>query len=39
LDAISAGCRAYETKPIVLRRLVARIEEMLHAETAADSPP
>jgi CheY-like chemotaxis protein len=38
LDAISAGCRAYETKPIVLRRLVARIEEMLHAETVADPP-
>jgi len=27
--ALSAGCRAYETKPIVLKRLTDRIEEVL----------
>jgi len=28
-DAMEAGCGAYETKPIVLRRLIERIEELL----------
>jgi two-component system cell cycle response regulator DivK len=28
-DAVEAGCGAYETKPIVLRRLIERIEELL----------
>jgi len=27
--AVDAGCRSYETKPIVIRRLVERIEEAL----------
>lgn len=27
--AIEAGCQSYETKPIVIRRLVERIEEVL----------
>lgn len=27
--AVEAGCGAYETKPIVLRRLIERIEELL----------
>jgi CheY-like chemotaxis protein len=30
-DALAAGCQAYETKPIVLRRLVERVEEALKA--------
>ncbi|PWU02333.1 MAG: two-component system response regulator [Terriglobia bacterium] len=29
-NAATAGCQAYETKPVVLRRLVERIEELLH---------
>ena len=28
-DAVSQGCAGYETKPIVLRRLVERIQEVL----------
>jgi len=28
-EAVAAGCQAYETKPIVLRRLVERINEFL----------
>lgn len=28
-EAVEAGCGAYETKPIVLHRLIERIEEML----------
>ncbi|HEV2445274.1 MAG TPA: response regulator [Candidatus Sulfopaludibacter sp.] len=27
--AVDAGCRSYETKPVVIRRLVERIEEAL----------
>lgn len=27
-SALTAGCEAYETKPIVLRRLVGRIEDL-----------
>jgi len=33
--AIEAGCDSYETKPIVLKRLVERIEEVLHGAHAA----
>jgi CheY-like chemotaxis protein len=28
-EAVAAGCQAYETKPIVLRRLLERIAEFL----------
>jgi CheY-like chemotaxis protein len=28
-EAVAAGCQAYETKPIVLRRLIERIAEFL----------
>jgi CheY-like chemotaxis protein len=30
-EAIKAGCSAYEVKPVVLRRLMDRIEEVLRA--------
>ena len=30
-DAVKAGCQAYEAKPIVLRRLLERIEGLLQA--------
>ncbi len=38
--ALAAGCFGYEAKPIVLRRLVARIEEALQAsrKAAASAP-
>jgi two-component system response regulator len=32
-DAVKAGCCAYEAKPVVLRRLMDRIEEALQAQT------
>jgi len=42
-DAVEAGCDAYEIKPIVLRRLTERIEELLsnaiHPGHAPDSVP
>jgi two-component system cell cycle response regulator DivK len=48
-DAVEAGCGAYETKPIVLRRLIERVEELLSksrpaapasiAGQAPDAPP
>ncbi|HEV3198247.1 MAG TPA: response regulator [Bryobacteraceae bacterium] len=31
-DAVTAGCCAYEAKPVVLRRLMDRIEEALQAQ-------
>jgi CheY-like chemotaxis protein len=38
-SAMEAGCEAYETKPIVLRRLVERIEELRHpAESPSHAP-
>ncbi len=38
--ALSAGCFGYEAKPVVLRRLVERIEEALKAsKKAASSAP
>jgi len=38
-SALEAGCEAYETKPIVLRRLVERIEELRHlAEGSTHAP-
>jgi CheY-like chemotaxis protein len=33
--AVEAGCHSYETKPIVIRRLVERIEEALQAGHSA----
>jgi len=33
-EAVAAGCAAYETKPIVLRRLLERIHEFLAAAPA-----
>jgi CheY-like chemotaxis protein len=36
-DAVEAGCGAYETKPIVLRHLIERIEELLSKSRPA--PP
>jgi two-component system cell cycle response regulator DivK len=33
--AIESGCDSYETKPIVLKKLVERIEEVLGPKTAA----
>jgi CheY-like chemotaxis protein len=32
-DAVKAGCCAYEAKPVVLRRLMDRIEEVLQTQT------
>jgi len=37
-DAVEAGCGAYETKPIVLRRLIERIEELLCKSRPAGPP-
>lgn len=37
-EAAVAGCHGYETKPIVLRRLVERIEEALRASGAGPRP-
>jgi CheY-like chemotaxis protein len=37
-DAVEAGCGAYETKPIVLRRLIERIEDLLSKGRAAGQP-
>jgi len=31
-DAVKAGCCAYEVKPVVLRRLMDRIEEVMQSE-------
>ena len=39
LNAVTAGCQAYETKPIVLRRLVDRIEEALRAAEYSGQTP
>jgi CheY-like chemotaxis protein len=36
-EALSAGCRSFETKPIVLKRLLERIAEILGANAAASS--
>ncbi|HEY2012774.1 MAG TPA: response regulator [Bryobacteraceae bacterium] len=30
-DALKAGCQGYEAKPVVLRRLIGRIEELLQS--------
>jgi CheY-like chemotaxis protein len=38
-EAAAAGCYSYETKPIVLRRLVERIEEALRAHAPPEPPP
>jgi two-component system, cell cycle response regulator DivK len=38
-EARLCGCCAYETKPIVLRRLVERIEETLQAIAAQSASP
>jgi two-component system cell cycle response regulator DivK len=38
-EAKLAGCCAYETKPIVLRRLVERIEEGLKGQPAREKEP
>jgi hypothetical protein len=38
-DAVEAGSDAYETKPIVLRRLIERIEELLSKVMPAREPP
>jgi len=37
-EAVAAGCQAYETKPIVLRRLVERIAEFLGPMPASTQP-
>jgi len=34
-EAAASGCQAYETKPIVLRRLIERIQEILGPAEAA----
>jgi two-component system, cell cycle response regulator DivK len=39
VEAVEAGCGAYETKPIVLRRLIERIEELLSKSRPAAPPP
>ena len=31
-EAVSAGCQGFEGKPVILRRLLERIQETLHAE-------
>ena len=36
-DAVAAGCEAYEAKPVVLRRLLDRIEGLLQSEPAKGS--
>jgi CheY-like chemotaxis protein len=36
-EAVAAGCQAYETKPIVLRRLLERIAEFLGPLQQAES--
>ena len=35
-EALSAGCRAFETKPIVLKRLTDRIGEVLQEASAKE---
>jgi CheY-like chemotaxis protein len=37
-EAVAAGCQAYETKPIVLRRLLERIAEFLGPMPASTQP-
>jgi len=37
-DAVEAGCGGFEAKPIVLRRLIERIEEMLGNSPSAGQP-
>jgi len=37
-EAVAAGCQAYETKPIVLRRLLERIAEFLGPVPAQAEP-
>jgi CheY-like chemotaxis protein len=37
-QALAAGCRCFETKPIVLKKLLERINEILKA-SGADSNP
>jgi CheY-like chemotaxis protein len=38
-EAVAHGCAAYETKPIVLRRLVERIQGVLGTAAAPSAPP
>jgi two-component system cell cycle response regulator DivK len=38
VDARQAGCCAYETKPVVLRRLIERIEEGLKSTPHGSDP-
>jgi len=38
VDARQAGCCAYETKPVVLRRLLERIEEALKSAAPRSEP-
>jgi CheY-like chemotaxis protein len=37
MKAVADGCNAYETKPIVLKRLLERIEEVLGATAPAQA--
>jgi CheY-like chemotaxis protein len=37
-EAVAAGCQAYETKPIVLRRLLERVAEFLGPVAAPTQP-
>jgi len=37
-EAVSHGCAAYETKPIILKRLMERIQEVLGPAVATAAP-
>src|SRR4051794_16653294 len=37
-DAVKAGCSAYELKPVVLRRLMDRIEEIMQGQAKQTTP-
>jgi two-component system cell cycle response regulator DivK len=37
-EAVSNGCAAYETKPIILKRLMERIQEVLGPAVATAAP-
>ncbi|MBZ5727313.1 MAG: response regulator [Acidobacteriia bacterium] len=37
-DAVASGCYSYETKPVVMRRLVERIEEALQLASPPKEP-
>ncbi|MBV9507158.1 MAG: response regulator [Acidobacteriia bacterium] len=39
VEAMSAGCYAYETKPVPVRRLIERIEQALHPEARGAAAP